>query len=53
MAQQVEQFIPEMVGEDAEGIKSVSEGPLVKYLVKAVQELSARVVELENELKNK
>lgn len=50
VAQQVEQFIPEMVGEDAEGIKSVSEGPLVKYLVKAVQELSTRIEQLEIEL---
>ena len=53
VAQQVEEFIPEMVGEGPDGMKSVSEAPLVKYLVKAVQQLSARVVELEARLEEK
>jgi len=53
VAQQVEEFIPEMVGVDTEGMKSVSEGPLVKYLVKAVQQLSVRIEELQVKLNNK
>ena len=38
IAQQVQEVIPEMIAEEEDGILSVTESPLVKYLVKAMQE---------------
>jgi len=43
VAQQVESVLPEMVATDKDGYKSVSESVLIKYLVRAVQELKAEI----------
>ena len=60
VAQEVESVLPEMVADmgidgweeylddSVDSIKGVSEQPLVLYLVKAVQELTARIEALEN-----
>ena len=46
-AQEVEAILPEIVNEDVNGIKGMSYTALVPLLVKAIQELSARVKTLE------
>jgi hypothetical protein len=46
-AQEVEAILPEIVNEDVNGIKGMSYTALVPLLVKAIQELSARVKALE------
>lgn len=48
IAQEVEEICPGLVSEDAEGIKSVAYSLVNMKLVKAVQELTARVEALEN-----
>jgi len=47
-AQEIEAILPEAVTEDANGIKGLSYTNLVPLLLKAVQELSAKVTALEN-----
>jgi hypothetical protein len=46
-AQEVEAILPEIVNEDVNGIKGMSYTALVPLLIKAIQELSARVKTLE------
>lgn len=56
IAQEVEPVMPEMVGHwlpgpgDPEDLKSLSAGELIPVLVKAIQELTARVAELEGKI---
>tara|TARA_R110000765_G_scaffold103398_2_gene192757 strand:+ start:38 stop:919 length:882 start_codon:yes stop_codon:yes gene_type:complete len=49
-AQEIEAILPEAVTEDANGIKGLSYTNLVPLLLKAVQELSAKVKTLENKI---
>ena len=48
IAQELEQILPELVGEREDGMKSVHYIPLIAMLVDAVKTLDARVKELEN-----
>ena len=48
IAQELEAVLPECVNTNHLGTKSVKEGPLIWALVKAVQELSAKVKTLES-----
>lgn len=53
IAQEVEEVLPELIGDwksgegDPEDLKSVKAGDLIPVLVKAIQELTARVAQLE------
>ena len=47
IAQEVEAYVPEVIGEGADGYKNVSYNGLVGLLIEAVKELSARVERLE------
>ncbi|KKM66170.1 hypothetical protein LCGC14_1483830, partial [marine sediment metagenome] len=47
IAQQVQQIYPEMISEDEDGTLMLEDSSLIVILVKAVQELTARVAELE------
>ena len=47
-AQEVEAILPECISEDANGIKGIKYQDLTPLLIKAVQELSAKVKALEN-----
>ncbi len=51
IAQEVEQVMPELVERDADGMLSVDYIAVIPILVKAVNELSARNEQLENELR--
>lgn len=51
IAQEVEQVMPELVEHDADGMLSVDYIAVIPILVKAVNELSARNEQLENELR--
>lgn len=53
IAQNVEEIIPEVVGEDFDGMKTVAYGNIVSVLIEAVKELSAKVEELESKLDQK
>jgi hypothetical protein len=48
IAQELEQILPELVGEREDGMKSVHYIPLIAMLIDAVKTLDARVKELEN-----
>ncbi len=48
IAQEIEEIFPNIVDIDKEGLKSVKTSVLVPMLVKAIQELSAKVSALEN-----
>lgn len=50
IAQEVEQIIPEFVGEQENGMKTVNYSQMVSVLIKAVQELSAEVNALKAKL---
>jgi hypothetical protein len=52
IAQELETVFPGMVKTDTEGLKSVKYSIFVPMLIKAVQELSAKVTELENRNNN-
>ena len=55
IAQEVQDVIPAAVApleaSDPDGMLSVSQGAMIPYLIKAVQDLTSRVVELETQLK--
>ena len=53
IAQEVEEILPELISENKEGIKSLAYGNMNAVLVKAIQELSAKVERLEKECKCK
>jgi hypothetical protein len=48
IAQEVEKLLPELVCEDKDGLKSLAYGNMNAILVKAIQELEARIKILEN-----
>lgn len=48
MAQNTQEVLPEVVGEDENGMKTVSYGNIVAVLIEAVKELSERVKTLES-----
>lgn len=48
IAQEVENVLPELVNTSSDGYKSVEYGNLVAVLVEAIEELEARITELEN-----
>jgi hypothetical protein len=48
IAQEVEKLLPDLVNEDEDGLKSLSYTRMTAVLVKSIQELEARVKELEN-----
>lgn len=48
IAQQTEEVLPEVVGQDENGMKTVSYGNVVAVLIEAVKELSERVKTLES-----
>ena len=48
IAQEVEKLLPELVREDKDGLKSLAYGNMNAILVKAIQELEARIKILEN-----
>jgi len=50
IAQEVEQVMPEFVGEQTDGFKSLNYAQMVSVLIKAVQELKAEVDELRSRL---
>lgn len=47
IAQEIEQILPELIGEREDGMKSVHYIPLIAMLIDAVKKLDARVAELE------
>lgn len=49
IAQEVAGVVPEIVGENAAGLKTIAYQELVPLLIRSIQELSARVAELEAE----
>ena len=51
IAQEVEAVLPELVKTESTGVKAVDPSNLTWYLVNAVQELSAKVEELQTEIK--
>ena len=51
IAQEIEQVLPEIVSEDANGIKSVGYTQLIPFLIQAVQELQKEVDELKSKVK--
>jgi hypothetical protein len=53
IAQEVEKVLPEVVNIDESGMKSVAYGNMTGLLIEAIKELSNKVTELENQLKNK
>jgi hypothetical protein len=54
IAQEVEKVLPEVVNTDKEtGLMSVAYGNMTGLLIEAIKELSNKVTELENQLKNK
>ena len=53
IAQEVEEFLPELVSEDKEGMKSIAYSKMNTILVKAIQELKAEVDKLKQECKCK
>ncbi len=53
IAQEIETILPDMVNVESTGVKAVSTNNLTWYLVNAVQELSAKVEELESQPKCK
>ena len=50
IAQEIEQILPEFVGENIDGMKTVNYGQMVSVLVKAIQDLSAEVNALKAKL---
>lgn len=50
IAQEVEEVVPEVVSEDANGMKSVNYGALVGVLIEAVKELSGEIENLKAKL---
>lgn len=50
IAQEVEQILPEFVGQSEDGMKTVNYGQMVSVLVKAVQDLQAEVASLKSKL---
>lgn len=50
IAQEVEQILPEFVGENSDGMKTVNYGQMVSVLVKAIQELKSEVDTLKAQL---
>ena len=50
IAQEVEKVLPEVVNNDADGIKSVNYSSLVGLLVEAIKEQEVRIQELERKL---
>lgn len=53
IAQEIEKVLPEVVREEDDGMKAVAYGNIVGVLIEAVKELSNKVEELENQLKQK
>ena len=53
IAQDVEKVLPEVINIDEFGMKSVAYGNMTGLLIEAIKELSNKVTELENQLKNK
>lgn len=51
IAQEVEKVLPEFVGEQENGMKTVNYGQMVSVLIKAVQELTAEVEQLKAKIK--
>ena len=53
IAQEVEKLIPDLVSENPDGLKSLAYANMTSILVKAIQELTAKVEKLEQECKCK
>lgn len=51
IAQEMEQIAPEVVHEDADGMKSVAYGNLVGYLIEAVKDLKTQIEEINSRIK--
>jgi len=51
IAQEVEEILPELVDESKKGMKGLSYGQMTAVLVKAIQELTQKVNELESKIK--
>ena len=51
IAQELEEFLPEVVRTESTGVKSVDAENFTWYLINAVQELSAEVEQLKQQLK--
>jgi hypothetical protein len=52
LAQEVEKVLPELVGEDENGIKAVNYTAMIPYLLEAVKEIKAENVKLKLEMSN-
>ena len=50
IAQEIEEFLPEIIKTESTGVKQVDTDSMTWYLVNAVQELSAQVEELKSKL---
>ena len=50
VAQEIEEFLPEVITTEETGVKSINTDNLTWYLVNAVKELSAEVKELKQQL---
>ena len=50
VAQEVEEIIPEIVSDGNDGYKKLKMNGFIPYLTKAIQELNAKVEELEEKL---
>ena len=53
IAQEIEEILPDVVTTESTGVKSVDPDNITWYLVNAIKELSAKVEELEDKLKEK
>jgi len=50
IAQEMEEILPELVGQDSNGYKGIYTTKLIPYLVKAIQEQENEITELRNEI---
>lgn len=53
IAQELQEVLPQLVAENADGMLSVAYGNITAVLIEAVKELTAKVESLEEQLKNK
>lgn len=47
IAQEIEQILPDLVADDANGVKSISYGEIIPILTNAIKELNAKITQLE------
>lgn len=53
IAQEIEEILPELVADDANGVKSISYGEIIPILTNAIKELNTKIIQLEKNSKEK